>query len=395
MASDRGRRQHGAMPITLRSPVRRAFAALHTVVACATALTIAACGGAAAPGPDAAVARSTTLPGASAADSALPLVRDTLRPVVITDAVREDSDDPALWIDERDPARSLVLGTDKGDSTGGVYVFDLDGRIDRARSVTPLRRMNNVDAIQGVTIGGRRLDLAAATERNRMMLRVFTLPSMRAIDGGGIPVFDGDRERAPMGVALWQRPRDGAVFAFVGGKGGPAQGYLWQYRLELVGDTVRGTRVRAIGAYSGRKEIEAIAVDRGTGMLYYSDETVGVRQYHADPDSGDAELARFATRGVVNDHEGIAIYPTGDTTGYLLLSDQQGHRLHVYRREGAHALLAVIPVMAHETDGIEVTARALGPRFPKGMLVMMTDTKRFHYYDWRDVERAMASVRGR
>lgn len=368
-----------------------------SVLASSVALVLVACGGgdtAARPrdrddrGAEAAVAPSAAI------DATLPLVRDTLRAAVVTERVPRDSDDPAIWVDPVDPARSLILGTDKGDRDGGVYAFRLDGTIDRARSVAPLARMNNVDVRQGVrTSEGGTIDVAVATERGRMALRVFALPAMRPIDGGGIPVFGSDSSRAPMGVALYRRARDGALFAIVGGKGGPATDYLEQYRLTLAGGRATARLVRRFGAFSGTKEIEAIVADDATGMVFYSDETVGVRRYHADPDSGSRELALFATRGVVGDHEGLAIRATSDTTGYLLLSDQQGRRLHVYRREAPHALVAVIPVDARETDGIEVSSAALGPRFPAGVLVMMSDTRRFHVYDWRDVERLMASRR--
>lgn len=359
-------------------------------------ITIAACG----PSDDG----RRAAPGdgdARVATAALPLVPDTLVPVVITDSVKVDSDDPAIWINPVDPAASLILGTDKGDTDGGVYVFTLDGRIDRARSVTPLERMNNVDVAQRVVIGGDTLDIAVATERRRMMLRVFVLPDMRPIDGGGVPVFDGDTARAPMGVALYRRPTDGAVFAIVGGKGGPTDGsYLWQYRLVPgANGSVRGERVRAFGTFSGTKEIEAITVDDALGYVYYSDEGVGVRKYFAEPDSGNRELALFATTGVTEDHEGLAIYETGPATGYLLLSDQQGQRVQVFAREGTagdphrHEPVAVIPVSAVETDGLEVTSAPLGDRFPQGILVMMTNTARFHVYDWRDVQRAIAAAR--
>jgi 3-phytase len=339
--------------------------------------------------------------GAAAPAGAPPVARDTLVPVVITDSVRVDSDDPAIWYNAADPAASLVLGTDKGDTDGGVYVFTLDGRIDRRRSVTPLQRMNNVDVAQRVVIGADTLDIAVATERNRMRLRIFTLPDMRAIDGGGVPVFDGDTARAPMGVALYRRPADGAVFAIVGGKSGPTDGsYLWQYRLVPAADgTVRGERVRAFGTFSGTKEIEAITVDDALGYVYFSDEGVGVRKYFAEPDRGNRELALFATTGVTDDHEGLAIYETGPGTGYLLLSDQQGQRVLVFAREGAagdphrHVPLVAIPVSAVETDGLEVTSAALGDRFPRGLLVLMTNTARFHVYDWRDVQRAIDAAR--
>ncbi|MCA0376869.1 MAG: phytase [Gemmatimonadetes bacterium] len=323
---------------------------------------------------------------------------DTLRPTVVTQPVLNDSDDPAIWIDERDPAQSLLIGTDKGDTTGGLWAFRLDGTIDSARTRRPLKRTNNVDILQGVTLGGRTMDIAVTTERGAMALRVFRLPDMTPIDGGGIPVFDGDSTRAPMGVALWRRARDGAVFAIVGGKSGPASGYLWQYRLDAdARGIVRGTKVRAFGSYSGKKEIEAIAVDRTLGYVYYSDETVGIRKYRVDPDAADAsvELALFGTTGFVSDHEGIGVYPTSDSTGYLLVSDQQGQRLQVFPREGVagaphtHPVLTTIPVAAQETDGLEVTARALSPAFPEGLLVMMSTDRTFHLYDWREVRKRL------
>jgi 3-phytase len=317
---------------------------------------------------------------------------DTVRAAVITEHVLGDSDDPAIWIDPTDPARSLVLGTDKHNTNGGVYVFGLDGKIDRARSVTGLKRVNNVDVAYGLRIGGRTIDIAVATERNRQALRVFALPDMKLIDGGGITVFDGDTLRAPMGIALYKRAADGVIFAIVGGKSGPTSGYLWQYRLEDDGKGgVRGVKVREFGEYSGRKEIEAIAVDNELGYVYYSDEGAGIRKYNADPSSGNQQLAFFGTSGFVEDHEGIAIYKRADKTGYILVSDQQGHRLQVFHREGepgnphTHPAIAVIPVSAVETDGVEVVSTPLGSVFTKGLLVMMSTDRTFHYFRWEDI----------
>jgi 3-phytase len=371
-----------------RSPNRRARAVRRRASGSVTAVALLALVSSAACG-----ARPENAAGVEVTQ-VLPLVSgDTLRPVVVTERVLDDSDDPAIWIHPDDPARSLVLGTDKHDTEGGVYVFGLDGRIDRERTRTGLRRVNNVDVLQGVTLGGQTLDIAVATERNAGAIRVFQLPEMHPIDGGGITVFDGDTLRAPMGIALYRRPRDGAVFAIVGGKDGPRDGYLGQYRLEMDGaGRVRGTRVREFGRYSGRKEIEAIAVDPDLGYVFYSDETAGIRKFHADPDAGDEELAFFGTTGFVRDHEGIAIFRRDDGTGYILVSDQQGRRLQVFPREGwngdrhAHPVIATIPVSANETDGIEVTAAPLGPAFPRGMLVMMSDDGTFHLFRWEDVE---------
>jgi 3-phytase len=47
-------------------------------------------------------------------------------------------------------------------------------------------------------------------------------------------------------------------------------------------------------------------------------------------------------------------------------------------------------VSAKETDGLEVTATPLGPRFPEGLLVMMSTDRTFHFFDWRDIKARIA-----
>lgn len=334
--------------------------------------------------------------GAEQDEEPLPVpAADALRPAVVTERVGEDSDDPALWIDPADPSRSLIVGTDKSETNGGLYVFRLDGSIDHERTVLGLQRPNNVDVQDGFVFAGDTISIAVATERLTSKLRVYRLPEMTPIDGGGLPVFDGDPERAPMGVALYRRASDGAVFAFVGGKSGPAEGYVHQMRLlEAANGTVRAEFVRALGTFSGRKEIEAMAVDDALGWFYYADEGVGIRKYPADPDVPDAstQVALFGTNDFKDDHEGIAFWTRDDGTGWILVSNQQDLSLNVYRREGApddphaHSLVATIPVQALETDGVEATSVALGPQFPQGAVILMSTDATFHIYRWQDVE---------
>ena len=317
-----------------------------------------------------------------------------LQPTVITQQVLHDTDDPAIWINSADPAQSLILGTDKGGDTeeGGLYVFRLDGTIDRERSVFPLNRPNNVDIAYGLQLGAARVDIAVVTVRRENKIRIYSLPDMVAIDNGGISVFDGDSLRDPMGVSLYTNLATNQIFAIVGRKSGPTDGtYLWQYELSDNGSgIVVGNLVRKFGVFSGKKEIEAIAVDNELGYVYLSDEGYGVRKYYAHPDSSNAELAVFATTGVVDDHEGLSIYKNEDGTGYIMLSDQQGQRFHIYTREGSssnphdHSLIKIVDVAAMESDGSDVTHRNLGPNFPNGLFVAMSDDKTFHFYRWED-----------
>ncbi len=309
-------------------------------------------------------------------------------------AVSKDPDDPAIWVNQRSPSASLVVGTNKVGALegGGLYVYGLDGKIRQV--ITGLDHPNNVDVEYGVRIGGRTYDIAVVTERKQSRLRIFAFrpgsgTPLYDLAPKGLPVFSGEANEAtePMGIALYKRPRDGATFAIISRKTGPERNYLWQYRIVADRDgTPALQKVRRFGNFSGKEEVEAIAVDDALGYVYYADEEYGIRKWAADPDSPAAnrELAVFANRGFRGDHEGIAIYTRPDGTGYIFCTEQReadegGSRYWVFKREGErgnrhdHRAVAVIEGGADETDGIEITSRPLGAKWPRGLFVAMND----------------------
>ncbi|MEY2721257.1 MAG: 3-phytase precursor [Pseudomonadota bacterium] len=325
-----------------------------------------------------------------------------LKPRVISEPVRYDSDDPAIWINRTDPAKSLVLGTDK-DADGALYAFGLDGKIRHDLTVRALARPNNVDVAYDVPLAGRKVDIAVVAERFAHRLRVFSLPDMRPIDGGGISVFEGERARDVMGVTTYTRPSDGAVFVIVSrsDRFAPKQGYLHQYRIVDDGSgTLRGIKVRAFGEWSGRKEIEALSVDPVRGWVFASDETYGIRKYHADPvvEDADDELAQFGLTGFARDHEGTAVFRRGRERPLLFVSDQQAGELRLFVLEGPaeaphrHALVGRVRITAEETDGIDLIPVAL-PGFPGGLVVAMSTDRTFHFYGLDDILKAVEPAR--
>ncbi len=319
-----------------------------------------------------------------------------IAPRFVSARVQVDSDDPAIWLHPTDCSQSLILGTDKGDpEPGALYVFDLHGRIIADKVVHGLNRPNNVDVEYGLSLQGVTTDIAVTTQKYENKVRVHALPEMRAIDNGGVEVFAGVAKVEPMGIALYKRARDGAIFMIVGRKKGPKDGgYLWQYRLEDDGTgSVRALKVREFGQWSGKGEIEAIAVDDALGYVYYADEWAGIRKYHADPDARDAntELAFFGTTGFKNDREGISIYPVNDGTGYIIVSDQQANTFHFYKREGEpdaphdHRLVKVLRLSTEGSDGSEVTNVGLSAPFENGLFVAMSEKGVFQIYAWSDL----------
>jgi 3-phytase len=326
-----------------------------------------------------------------------------------TAQLSNDPDDPAIWVHPDDPARSLIIGTMKvAAPAGALVVFGMDGQI--RQTVTGIDRPNNVDVEYGFPLGGRRVDLVVATERLRRQLRVFRVDPAAGgiVDLGAIPILQDQpgEAGAPMGIGLYRRARDGAVFAIVAPKEGPREGYLWQYRLTDTAGRIGAQFVRRFGTFSAttvrpENEIEAVAVDDELGYVYYADEAGGIHKWHADPDHPDAarELAHFGRTGFRGDREGIAIYSLADGKGYIVCTDQldDDSEYHIYPREGApgnphdHSReIAVVRGGADATDGLEISSAPLGPGLSHGIMVAMnSEARNFLVFRWQDVASAI------
>jgi 3-phytase len=327
-------------------------------------------------------------------------------PARATETLSHDPDDPAVWVNKRDASRSLVLGTMKvAAPNGALVVFGVDGKV--RQLLKGPDRPNNVDVEYGIDLDATPTDIAVLTERLGRRLRVYAIAadgsSVRDISSGDMPILTGAAadEGAPMGIGLYRRPADGAIFAIVSPKAGPKENYLWQYRLEDDGTgRVKATFVRRFGTFSGTGEIEAVTVDDELGYVYYADEVAGIHKWLADPDAPGAnrELALFATTGYRQDREGIGIYALPGGTGYIVSVDQlPGESIfNVYKREGEpgrphdHSkVLMSFKGGADGTDGLDVSSASLGPDFPDGLVVAMNSRARnFLLYRWRDIAAA-------
>jgi len=103
-----------------------------------------------------------------------------VQPLRATDPLPRDPDDPAIWINHYDPARSLVLGTMKAAAPdGALAVFGLDGSLQHL--LTGPDRPNNVDVEYGLDLDATPTDIAVLTERLGRRLRVYAI----APDGSG------------------------------------------------------------------------------------------------------------------------------------------------------------------------------------------------------------------
>ena len=308
-----------------------------------------------------------------------------IEPTLITEKTPHDTDDPAIWVNKENPSESIVFGTDKDELNGGVYAFDLEGKIIEEKSITGLSYPNNVDVSYGFKLNdSTTTDVIVFTEREKHQIRLYSIPDMKPLDNGGFPVFTNELEidkKRPMGVACYS---DGdSTYAIVSRKSGPTSNYLHQYQFVSDSTGIRSEFVREFGDFSGKKEIEAIAVDNELGFVFYSDEMNCIHKYYADPSKGNKELTCFGANIFERDIEGIAIVKNEDK-GFLVVSNQQAHSFSVFDRN-TNEFVKEINLGTVETDGCDVTTVSLGNKFPHGLFVAMNDSKEFYFYDLKNL----------
>lgn len=302
---------------------------------------------------------------------------------VITEKTPHDTDDPAIWVNPKDASKSIVFGTDKDALNGGVYAFDLDGKLIPSKSIINVSYPNNVDIEYGFALNdSTKTDILVFTEREKHQIRLFSIPDMTPLDNGGFKVFEDETDiemKRPMGISLYKNLENSTISAIVSRKKGPLEGCLHQY--EFISDSlgVHVKLVRIFGTFSGHKEIEAIAVDDENGYVYYSDEGVGIRKYHANPEKGNKELVLFGGDYFKEDVEGIAIAKYKDK-GFLIVSNQQAHTFNVFNLT-TNVFIKELNLGTTETDGCDATTIGLGDKFPNGLMVSMSDDKTFFFHD--------------
>ncbi len=301
---------------------------------------------------------------AVAPDSSLEAVTATVE----TDPVQEGgdaADDPAIWINPNDPAKSTIIGTNK---RSGLAVYDLSGK--QIQSL-PDGQMDNVDLRDGFKLGGQTVTIVTASNRKDNSIAIYKVnPQTRMLENAearkikhGLAVY---------GMCMYRSAKTGKIYYFGNSKTGDVE----QWELFDNGGKVDAKKVRNFKLSS---TVEGCVADDELGHFYISEEAVGIWKFGAEPDAGDKreQVAKVGDGALFADVEGLAIAYGKDGAGYLMVSSQGNHSYVVYRREGNNEFVKKFRVGdgngidgAEETDGIDVTTENLGPAFPNGVFVV-------------------------
>ncbi|MDQ3947168.1 MAG: phytase [Actinomycetota bacterium] len=278
-------------------------------------------------------------------------------------AAGDAADDMAFWVHPDDPAKSVVIGTDK---EGALEVYDMAGK--RLQAVDPTSRPGNVDLRPGFTLAGKTVDLIGVVGYG---MRFYTIdPATRTLTNVTAP--DVKPGMPVAGMCMYHSPVSGKHYLFADTLAGEAA----QYELVDEGGKVNAHVVR--GPWQIGSEAEGCVFDDEKKILYVAEEAAGIWAYGAEP--GDSTTDRKLVDGVApngrlaSDVEGLAIVYQPAGGGYLMASSQGDDSFVVYQRNEPWEYVKKYKVDAGDitdrcsrTDGIDAVAADLGPLFPKGV----------------------------
>ena len=270
----------------------------------------------------------------------------------------KDQDDMCFWKHPDDPAKSIVITSDKYGNR--LWVYDLEGKLlQEVAAAYP----GNIDTRTGFTLGGEKIDIVVHNQRTqkRYMLKVYKVdPAERklvCVDNGNITTGMN------YGGCLYRSAKTGKFYFFTTSK----QTGIEQIELfDDGGGKVAGRKVRSwpLGMCEG-----AVADDEA-GLLFVAEERRGIWSFDAEADAKPEGklVARVGQNGLARDVEGLTIMPTGDKEGFLIASSQGNNTFKVYKRAAPHEFVGTFSVAgAVETDGIDVMAGDFGEAFPEGI----------------------------
>ncbi|WP_246614932.1 phytase [Paractinoplanes bogorensis] len=350
-----------------------------------------------------------------------------------------DADDPAIWVNRADRARSRVIGTAKN---GGLRVYDLAGR--EVQSILPPAggRFNNVDLVTG--FGRQRRDYAVVTDRGLDQLRIYRIEAsgkLTDVTAADAPLLfskdAGEVETQATGYGLATYGRYAVVsrrhttrlgiFRLEERKGAVS------YRVTDTLDLPKQFRLADGSTWTPCNEpgeepqIEGMVVDADAGVLYAAQEDVALWKIRLDRDQFAGvprvveRVAEFGAPGTYDpeteectlgqpapeagriraDVEGATIYPTDKRDGFLIVSSQGDSKFYVYDRRTNRPVESFQVVDGGRTDGVQhsdgaaATSVAL-PGYPKGLLVLHDGENKpdggrvstnFKYVDWRSLKK--------
>jgi 3-phytase len=298
------------------------------------------------------------------------------------------ADDATIWVHPSEPGKSVVIGTDKDASEGGLVLYDLSGR---QLQFVGGGKMNNVDVRYNINLGGDLVDIVATGNRTDNTIAIYRMDAETRMltDVTARKIAIGIEEA--YGFCLYRSRKTQKLYAFVNDKNGEVE------QLELFDDGSGRIDGASVRRFDVGTQTEGMTADDELGFVYVGEEDVGIWKYGAEPNapSGVGDRYQVDTTGegghIAADVEGLTIYHARGGRGYLIASSQgegsAGHPLtdtfSIYERGGDNVFVMSVRIAGNSelgidgvgnTDGVCVTNAYLGAEFSYGVFVAQDGT---------------------
>jgi 3-phytase len=311
------------------------------------------------------------------------------------------ADDPSLWAHPTDPDKSFFLGADKKLGTGQLNVFDLLGS--RIGTAATGNAINNVDVRYNFPFNGERIDIVTACNVSDKTIEIWRInPSDRtltSINGNNLTGLS-----TLYGYKMYHNACTDKFYGFVSQKNAGTGGTVYQY--ELFDNSNGGVDINLVRTINNIPTlVEGITADDVLGHLYIGEEDVAVWKYGANPEDDLSRVKMDSVSGpnLNPDIEGLTIYYSNDSTGYLIASSQNSsNSFAVYEREEDNKYLGSFRLVfggvdgVENCDGVEVMSYPMGGYFDTGALIAHdysnTSPNAYSNYKmvpWEDIANAM------
>lgn len=271
------------------------------------------------------------------------------------------ADDPALWVDQHDPERSLVLGTQK---KSGLYSYHLDGRV---KQFLPAGRLNNVDIRQQVPIKGQYYDVVAASNRSNNSISLFHMNSSGVLEAWSDWSVAASAFTEVYGFCMGLVKQE-LIFVMTG-----KQGDAELYRLNVQAEQVEKVRHLDIPSQS-----EGCVIDDQRGDIYVGEESTGVWRFNYQQPAVRELIITVDGRKLKADVEGLALLRHQHKT-YLVVSSQGNSQYPIYDLNTKQHVVS-IKINSNDrydrvsgTDGIDVNQLLKTPAYPQGLMMVQDD----------------------
>ena len=299
----------------------------------------------------------------------------------------DSADDPAIWFNSKNPKKSLIFGTDKN---SGIYVYDIEGN---ALSYSNLGRINNVDlrekdgTLHLVTSNRSSSTLDYWLFPTDDLYNYFKSKPLNSFSENIRHVqLDAGMDIYGICVGLI----DNELRAVLTEEEGVTIQY-WDLNLKTIIDTFDITADESNVPLFGNEAEGCVIDDENEHIIISREGSRGILKAY---DANSLELIKVIDSRAGNiggDPEGVTIYKTTDTEGFIIASSQGDSKFNLYNRKFPFEYIRSFRVNdVTDTDGIDVTNNSINGAFSKGFLVVQDgyntpDNQNFKIVDMEQV----------